>query len=38
MVGQSGITLIGVIGILFAIHWSVGLIIVAAAVPSATCG
>ncbi|MFA4965264.1 MAG: ABC transporter ATP-binding protein [Thermoleophilia bacterium] len=35
MVGQSGITLIGVIGILFAIHWSVGLIIVAAAVPSA---
>jgi ATP-binding cassette, subfamily B, bacterial len=35
MVGQSGITLIGVIGILFSIHWSVGLIIVAAALPSA---
>ena len=35
MVGQSGITLIGVIGILFAIHWSVGLIIVIAALPSA---
>jgi len=35
MVAQSGITLVGVVGILFAIHWSVGLIIVAAAVPSA---
>jgi len=35
MVGQSAITLAGVIGILFAIHWSVGLIIVAAALPSA---
>ncbi len=35
MVGQSGITLVGVVGILFSIHWSVGLIIVAAALPSA---
>jgi len=35
MVGQSSITLVGVIGILFSIHWSVGLIIVAAALPSA---
>lgn len=34
-VGQSAITLVGVIGILFSIHWSVGLIIVAAALPSA---
>jgi ATP-binding cassette subfamily B protein len=34
-VGQSTITLVGVIGILFSIHWSVGLIIVAAALPSA---
>ena len=35
MVGQSAITLVGVIGILFSLHWSVGLIVVAAAVPGA---
>ena len=35
MVGQSAITLAGVIGIIFTIHWLVGLIVVAAAVPSA---
>ena len=35
MVGQSAITLAGVIGLLFTIHWSVGLIVVAAAIPGA---
>lgn len=35
MLGQSAITLAGVIGIVFTIHWLVGLIVVAAAVPSA---
>jgi ATP-binding cassette subfamily B protein len=35
MVGQSAITLAGVIGIVFTIHWLVGVIVVAAAVPSA---
>ncbi len=35
MVGQSAITVAGVIGIVFTIHWLVGLIVVAAAVPSA---
>jgi ATP-binding cassette subfamily B protein len=35
MLGQSAITLVGVIGIIFTIHWLVGLIVVAAALPSA---
>ena len=35
LLGQSGITLLGVVGVLFAIHWSVGLIVVVAALPSA---
>jgi len=35
MVGQSAITVLGVIGIIFTIHWSVGVIVVGAALPSA---
>jgi len=35
LAGQSLVTLVGVVGVLFAIHWSVGLIVVAAALPSA---
>ena len=35
MVGQSLITVVGVIGIIFTIHWLVGVIVVAAALPSA---
>jgi ATP-binding cassette subfamily B protein len=35
LAGQSLVTLVGVVGVLFAIHWSVGLIIAAAALPSA---
>jgi ATP-binding cassette subfamily B protein len=35
MVGQSAITVAGVIGIIFTIHWAVGLIVVGAALPSA---
>jgi ATP-binding cassette subfamily B protein len=35
LAGQSAVTLLGVIGVLFAIHWSVGLVIVAAALPGA---
>jgi ATP-binding cassette subfamily B protein len=34
-VGQSAITVVGVIGIIFTIHWSVGLIVVGAALPGA---
>ena len=34
-VAQSLITVVGVIGIVFTIHWLVGLVVVAAAVPSA---
>ncbi len=33
--GQSLVTLVGVAGLLFTLHWSVGLIVVAAALPSA---
>jgi ATP-binding cassette, subfamily B, bacterial len=35
LVGQSAITVVGVIGIIFTIHWLVGVIVVAAALPSA---
>jgi ATP-binding cassette, subfamily B, bacterial len=35
MVGQSAVTLFGIIGLLFKLHWSIGLIIIAAAIPSA---
>jgi len=35
LAGQSLVTLVGVVGVLFAIHWSVGLVIAAAALPSA---
>ena len=34
-VGQSVITVVGVIGIIFSLHWLAGLIVVAAAIPSA---
>jgi hypothetical protein len=34
-VGQSAITVLGVIGIVFTIHWLVGVIVVGAALPSA---
>ena len=34
-VGQSGVTLVGVFGLLLTLHWSVGLIIVLAAIPGA---
>jgi ATP-binding cassette subfamily B protein len=34
-VGQSGTTVIGVAGLLFSLHWVVGVIVVAAAIPSA---
>ncbi len=35
LAGQSLVTLVGIVGVLFAIHWSVALIIAAAALPSA---
>jgi ATP-binding cassette subfamily B protein len=35
MVGQNMVSLLGVIGLLARLHWSIGLIIVAAAVPGA---
>jgi ATP-binding cassette subfamily B protein len=35
LAGQSAITVVGVIGIIFTIHWFVGLVVVGAALPSA---